>query len=238
MSYEDEQNTVGVRYWPEDSGGIADFTGSNTLEESWWNPSGTGEFDTARWDASEITNTVTTPGEEGYGWRYFTDGTAISPDGKYYSGGSLVYDPGNQAGFWGGVSSALGTKAANALKSKIMTHYGALNPHAQTVALTLLPLVLLLPASKWQLAGTRLKLAATTSLSPSSMLCASRFSTTIPIVSPAPLAVSISPTLSMYPKGMRTLCLRQRPHPRHKPPVYKLQHKLPQRQQPTHGRER
>lgn len=25
------------------------------------------------------------------GWRYFTDGTSISPEGDYYSGGSLVY---------------------------------------------------------------------------------------------------------------------------------------------------
>lgn len=33
----------------------------------------------------------TLPGQPGYGWKYYTDGTAISPDGsKYFSGGELV----------------------------------------------------------------------------------------------------------------------------------------------------
>jgi hypothetical protein len=111
------------------------YENMGTIDDSWWDTSGTGDFDTSTWDVSEIQNTATTPGQEGYGWRYFTDGTAISPDGKYYSGGSLVYDPGNQAGFWGGVSSALGTKAANALKSKIMNPDGSINPAAIGTAL-------------------------------------------------------------------------------------------------------
>lgn len=29
----------------------------------------------------------------GNGWRYFTDGTAIGPDGSYYQGGSLIWSP-------------------------------------------------------------------------------------------------------------------------------------------------
>jgi hypothetical protein len=29
----------------------------------------------------------------GNGWRYFTDGTAISPDGSYYMNGQFVYKP-------------------------------------------------------------------------------------------------------------------------------------------------
>lgn len=33
------------------------------------------------------------PGEPGWGWSYFTDGTAIGPDGKYYFQGAEVYDP-------------------------------------------------------------------------------------------------------------------------------------------------
>lgn len=33
------------------------------------------------------------PGQAGYGWRYFSDGTAIGPDGSYYSNGTLVYTP-------------------------------------------------------------------------------------------------------------------------------------------------
>jgi len=31
------------------------------------------------------------PGSPGYGWRYYSDGTAISPSGDYYLNGSLVY---------------------------------------------------------------------------------------------------------------------------------------------------
>lgn len=33
------------------------------------------------------------PGQPGYGWRYYSDGTTIGPDGSYYSGGNLVYTP-------------------------------------------------------------------------------------------------------------------------------------------------
>jgi len=34
-------------------------------------------------------------GETGYGWKYYTNGTSISPDGKYYLNTKLVYDPDN-----------------------------------------------------------------------------------------------------------------------------------------------
>jgi hypothetical protein len=27
------------------------------------------------------------------GWRYFTDGTSIDPNGRYYKGSELMYDP-------------------------------------------------------------------------------------------------------------------------------------------------
>lgn len=37
-----------------------------------------------QWGATEIENS-SQPGQEGYGWRYFSDGTAIDPDGKMYS---------------------------------------------------------------------------------------------------------------------------------------------------------
>lgn len=30
-------------------------------------------------------------GEAGYGWRYFSDGASISPDGKYYLNGNYVW---------------------------------------------------------------------------------------------------------------------------------------------------
>jgi hypothetical protein len=54
-------------------------------------------------DTVEIAN-PTTPGEAGYGWRYFSDGTAIGPDGKYYSNNpttgkhEVIYDPRSQSG--------------------------------------------------------------------------------------------------------------------------------------------
>jgi len=35
--------------------------------------------------------TGTKQGETGYGWRYFSDGASISPDGKYYLNGEYVW---------------------------------------------------------------------------------------------------------------------------------------------------
>jgi hypothetical protein len=43
-------------------------------------------------DANEITNTAL-PGQAGYGWRYFDNGTTIDPSGRYFFEGELVYDP-------------------------------------------------------------------------------------------------------------------------------------------------
>jgi hypothetical protein len=126
IDYTDPVGTTGLYYTDYDFGYGDSGYGFDAVNNN---------FDISGWDASEIQNTATTPGQEGYGWRYFTDGTAISPDGKYYSGGSLVYDPSNQSGFWGGVSGALGTKAANALKSKIMNPDGSVNPAAIGTAL-------------------------------------------------------------------------------------------------------
>lgn len=39
-------------------------------------------------------NNPALPGEPGYGWRYFDDGTVIDPAGRYYKNGQLVYTPG------------------------------------------------------------------------------------------------------------------------------------------------
>jgi hypothetical protein len=41
---------------------------------------------------NEVDNTAL-PGQPGYGWRYFTDGTTIDPTGAYYSGGKKVWSP-------------------------------------------------------------------------------------------------------------------------------------------------
>lgn len=42
--------------------------------------------------AQEIA-TSALPGQPGYGWRYFDDGTVIDPLGRYYSNGQLVWSP-------------------------------------------------------------------------------------------------------------------------------------------------
>lgn len=41
---------------------------------------------------TEINNTAM-PGSTGYGWRYFSDGTVIDPNGVYYVNGSPVWSP-------------------------------------------------------------------------------------------------------------------------------------------------
>jgi hypothetical protein len=43
--------------------------------------------------AKEI-GTDVLPGQPGYGWRYFDDGTVIDPWGRYYSNGVQVWAPG------------------------------------------------------------------------------------------------------------------------------------------------
>lgn len=41
---------------------------------------------------TEISNTAL-PGQPGYGWTYFSDGTVIGPDGTYYYNGAKVWTP-------------------------------------------------------------------------------------------------------------------------------------------------
>jgi hypothetical protein len=57
--------------------------------------------------ATEINNPAL-PGQPGYGWKYYSDGTSISPDGKYYAAGSSTtpaYDA--QAGNLSGIGQFL-----------------------------------------------------------------------------------------------------------------------------------
>lgn len=42
---------------------------------------------------TDISNTAL-PGQSGWGWNYYSDGTAISPTGQYYLNGQLVWSPG------------------------------------------------------------------------------------------------------------------------------------------------
>jgi hypothetical protein len=68
-------------------------------------------FDINKDFTAEIAN-PSNPGQTGYGWKYYENGTAISPDGKYYKEGQLVYDPATNAG----MLSKLGTAGLNYLK--------------------------------------------------------------------------------------------------------------------------
>lgn len=44
-------------------------------------------------DLGRIGNDWTSLIQESDGWKYYTDGTAIGPDGKYYKGGQLIFSP-------------------------------------------------------------------------------------------------------------------------------------------------
>jgi hypothetical protein len=73
----------------------------------------------------EITNTATTPGSPGYGWKYYSDGTSIAPDGKYYYQGEMVYDVNNPSG--GTLSRLFGPDAAKALRGLFVKPDGSVN---------------------------------------------------------------------------------------------------------------
>ena len=50
-----------------------------------------GQVNTAGY-VRQIFNTAL-PGQEGYAWQYYNDGTAIGPDGSYYQNGQKVWSP-------------------------------------------------------------------------------------------------------------------------------------------------
>lgn len=62
----------------------------------------------------EIPNTATKPGETGYGWKYYSDGMAISPEGKVFYQNKLLSDPTTNTG---ALFNKLGDAGINALKS-------------------------------------------------------------------------------------------------------------------------
>ena len=95
-------------------GGGGSYTGGGS-EESVFDPA----------SIYEITNTATTPGDAGYGWKYYSDGTSIAPDGKYYFQGEMVYDVNNPSG--GKLSQLLGKEAAAALKGLFVKSDGTPN---------------------------------------------------------------------------------------------------------------
>lgn len=78
-------------------------------------------------EVTEITNPAL-PGQEGYGWRYFSDGTVMSPTGQYYKGTdtgapTLIYDPNKMTG-----SDLLSKVFSGTVSAKDFTNYLTNNP--------------------------------------------------------------------------------------------------------------
>ena len=117
--YDEDGNYIG------DDGSSDDSDYLNNYYDYGMGDSFSGDWSTSQWDwtqpeqATEIPNTAQ-PGQTGYGWKYYSDGTAIGPDGKYYYNGELAWSPEG-----GGILSKLGQGVASALK-------GAFTKNGQT----------------------------------------------------------------------------------------------------------
>jgi hypothetical protein len=106
--YSEDGSSSGDTGWDDYTGS---FTGSG--DTGWDDYLGNFVDYGAEYNVTEITNPAQ-PGQEGYGWRYFSDGTVISPQGAYYTQGSdkPIWTP-EGTGFLGGI----GKSAVNALMS-------------------------------------------------------------------------------------------------------------------------
>ena len=122
-----------VTFLDEDGQEVTFDDGSNVSETDYTDAgdTNTNTETTVDWSGgsnqtTEIENTAA-PGSPGYGWKYYSDGTSISPEGKYYYQGSEVYDPANQTGFWANVSKYLPAGTAQTIKSAIFNPNGTIN---------------------------------------------------------------------------------------------------------------
>lgn len=115
--------------WSYSSSGSDEYMGDSDYLNNYYDygmgDTFSGDWSTSQWDwtqpeqATEIPNTAL-PGDVGYGWKYYSDGTAIGPDGKYYYKGELAWSPEG-----GGILEKLGQGVASALK-------GAFTKNGQT----------------------------------------------------------------------------------------------------------
>ncbi|NBW13290.1 MAG: hypothetical protein EBR82_35310 [Caulobacteraceae bacterium] len=117
--YVDDYDVGGGTYSGSDEylGGSSDSRDTSYLYDYGVGSDYVGSWgDYASWDwtepekVTEIPN-ASLPGDPAYGWKYFSDGTAIGPDGKYYYKGELAWSPSG-----GGVLDRLGQGVASALK--------------------------------------------------------------------------------------------------------------------------
>jgi len=97
-----------------------DLTGGYVGQDFGANTHFYDDFDIDKDFTAEIANPAR-EGDTGFGWKYYENGTAISPDGKYYKDGQLVYDPATNAG----MLSRLGTAGLGALKKAFTTKNAA-----------------------------------------------------------------------------------------------------------------
>ena len=108
-NYADNADITGSSSDSGDTSYLYDYGVGSDYVSSW---EGSGNWDwTQPEQATEIPNTAL-PGDPAYGWKYFSDGTAIGPDGKYYYKGELAWSPSG-----GGILDRLGQGVSNALKA-------------------------------------------------------------------------------------------------------------------------
>ena len=90
-----------VTYLDEDGNEVTFDDGSDVSETDYTDAgdTNTNTETTVDWSGgsnptTEIENTAV-PGSPGYGWKYYSDGTVISPNGDYYQNGNIVWSPSN-----------------------------------------------------------------------------------------------------------------------------------------------
>jgi hypothetical protein len=121
--YDSEGNATwtpdeGVDYAPE-----IDTTSPNEVNSPWYDTS-----------VTEIPNNATNESDPGWGWRYFSNGTVVSPKNEYFvtdqntGNTSLVYDPSNFSnGTYGSLIKTVGAAGANAIKAMFTDKNGNVN---------------------------------------------------------------------------------------------------------------
>jgi len=126
--YDDDGNYIGddgsddQTAYAYDNSDYTDYGigGTDAFDWSW-----SGDYAGSNLPVEEIPNAAALPGEPGYGWKYYTDGTAVSPDGKYYYNGELVSDPTG-----GGLLGALPKGIAAGLKKAFTDKDGNIDMRA------------------------------------------------------------------------------------------------------------
>ena len=123
-----EYDSDGNATWTPDEGvDYADEIGTNPNEDAaggyWYDDS-----------VTEIPNNAKDENDPGWGWKYYSNGTVISPTNQYFvtdqdtGKTSLVYDPSNFSnGIYGSLLKNAGTAVANGIKSMFTDKNGNVN---------------------------------------------------------------------------------------------------------------